>query len=104
MSKRIYEETAVIRQLNTRSDVFVIPATKTIELMVNHACGIKTWGKLDFLTRIKKYVIVKKAKLETTKKNIKIPKNLVEKRTNSKINLNSYVNVNMKKLKWLCLN
>ena len=59
MSKRIYEETAVIRQLNTRSDVFVIPATKTIELMVNHACGIKTWGKLDFLTRIKKYVIVK---------------------------------------------
>ena len=47
MSKRIYEETAVIRQLNTHSDVFVIPATKTIELMVNHACGIKTWGKLD---------------------------------------------------------
>ena len=101
MSKRIYEETAVIRQLNTRSDVFVIPAIKTIELMVNHACGIKTWGKLDFLTRIKKYVIVKKAELETTKKVIKIPKSVVEKRTNSnaKINLNSYVNANMKKLK-----
>ena len=101
MSKRIYEETAVIRQLNTRSDVFVIPATKTIELMVNHACGIKTWGKLDFLTRIKKYVIVKKAELETTKKAIRIPKSVVEKRTssNSKINLNSYVNSNMKRLK-----
>ena len=101
MSKRIYEETAVIRQLNTRSDVFVIPATKTIELMVNHACGIKTWGKLDFLTRIKKYVIVKKAELETTKKVIRIPKSVVEKRTNSntKINLNSYVNANMKRLK-----
>ena len=101
MSKRIYEETAVIRQLNTRSDVFVIPAIKTIELMVNHACGIKTWGKLDFLTRIKKYVIVKKAELETTKKVIKIPKSVVEKRTNSnaKINLNSYVNANMKRLK-----
>ena len=101
MSKRIYEETAVIRQLNTRSDVFVIPATKTIELTVNHACGIKTWGKLDFLTRIKKYVIVKKAELETTKKVIRIPKSVVEKRTNSnaKINLNSYVNANMKRLK-----
>ena len=101
MSKRIYEETAVIRQLNTRSDVFIIPATKTIELMVNHACGIKTWGKLDFLTRIKKYVIVKKAELETTKKVIRIPKSVVEKRTNSntKINLNSYVNANMKRLK-----
>ena len=101
MSKRIYEETAVIRQLNTRSDVFVIPATKTIELMVNHACGIKTWGKLDFLTRIKKYVIVKKAELETTKKAIRIPKSVVEKRTssNAKINLNSYVNANMKRLK-----
>ena len=101
MSKRIYEETAVIRQLNTRSDVFVIPAIKTIELMVNHACGIKTWGKLDFLTRIKKYVIVKKAELETTKKVIRIPKSVVEKRTNSnaKINLNSYVNANMKRLK-----
>ena len=101
MSKRIYEETAVIRQLSTRSDVFVIPATKTIELMVNHACGIKTWGKLDFLTRIKKYVIVKKAELETTKKAIRIPKSVVEKRTNSnaKINLNSYVNANMKRLK-----
>ena len=101
MSKRIYEETAVIRQLNTRSDVFVIPATKTIELMVNHACGIKTWGKLDFLTRIKKYVIVKKTELETTKKAIRIPKSVVEKRTNSnaKINLNSYVNANMKRLK-----
>ena len=101
MSKRIYEETAVIRQLNSRSDVFVIPATKTIELMVNHACGIKTWGKLDFLTRIKKYVIVKKAELETTKKVIRIPKSVVEKRTNSnsKINLNSYVNANMKRLK-----
>ena len=101
MSKRIYEETAVIRQLNTRSDVFVIPATKTIELMVNHACGIKTWGKLDFLTRIKKYVIVKKAESETTKKVIRIPKSVVEKRTNSnaKINLNSYVNANMKRLK-----
>ena len=101
MSKRIYEETAVIRQLNTRSDVFVIPAIKTIELMINHACGIKTWGKLDFLTRIKKYVIVKKAELETTKKVIKIPKSVVEKRTNSnaKINLNSYVNANMKRLK-----
>ena len=101
MSKRIYEETAVIRQLNTRSDVFVIPATKTIELMVNHACGIKTWGKLDFLTRNKKYVIVKKAELETTKKAIRIPKSVVEKRTNSnaKINLNSYVNANMKRLK-----
>lgn len=101
MSKRIYEETAVIRQLNTRSDVFVIPATKTIELMVNHVCGIKTWGKLDFLTRIKKYVIVKKAELETTKKVIRIPKSVVEKRTNSnaKINLNSYVNANMKRLK-----
>ena len=101
MSKRIYEETAVIRQLNTHSDVFVIPATKTIELMVNHACGIKTWGKLDFLTRIKKYVIVKKAELETTKKAIRIPKSVVEKRTNSnaKINLNSYVNANMKRLK-----
>ena len=101
MSKQIYEETAVIRQLNTRSDVFVIPATKTIELMVNHACGIKTWGKLDFLTRIKKYVIVKKAELETTKKAIRIPKSVVEKRTNSnaKINLNSYVNANMKRLK-----
>ena len=101
MSKRIYEETAVIRQLNTRSDVFIIPATKTIELMVNHACGIKTWGKLDFLTRIKKYVIVKKVELETTKKVIRIPKSVVEKRTNSnaKINLNSYVNANMKKLK-----
>ena len=101
MSKRIYEETAVIRQLNTRSDVFVIPVTKTIELMVNHACGIKTWGKLDFLTRIKKYVIVKKAELETTKKVIRIPKSVVEKRTNSntKINLNSYVNANMKRLK-----
>lgn len=101
MSKRIYEETAVIRQLNTRSDVFVIPTTKTIELMVNHACGIKTWGKLDFLTRIKKYVIVKKAELETTKKAIRIPKSVVEKRTNSnaKINLNSYVNANMKRLK-----
>ena len=101
MSKRIYEETAVIRQLNSRSDVFVIPATKTIELMVNHACGIKTWGKLDFLTLIKKYVIVKKAELETTKKVIRIPKSVVEKRTNSnaKINLNSYVNANMKRLK-----
>ena len=101
MSKRIYEETAVIRQLNTRSDVFVIPTIKTIELMVNHACGIKTWGKLDFLTRIKKYVIVKKAELETTKKVIRIPKSVVEKRTNSnaKINLNSYVNANMKRLK-----
>lgn len=101
MSKRIYEETAVIRQLNTRSDVFVIPATKTIELMLNHACGIKTWGKLDFLTQIKKYVIVKKAELETTKKVIRIPKSVVEKRTNSnaKINLNSYVNANMKRLK-----
>ena len=101
MSKRIYEETAVIRQLNTRSDVFVIPVTKTIELTVNHACGIKTWGKLDFLTRIKKYVIVKKAELETTKKVIRIPKSVVEKRTNSnaKINLNSYVNANMKRLK-----
>ena len=101
MSKRIYEETAVIRQLNSRSDVFVIPVTKTIELMVNHACGIKTWGKLDFLTRIKKYVIVKKAELETTKKVIRIPKSVVEKRTNSnaKINLNSYVNANMKRLK-----
>ena len=101
MSKRIYEETAVIRQLNTRSDVFVIPATKTIELMVNHACGIKTWGKLDFLTRIKKYVIVKKEELKTTKKVIRIPKSVVEKRTNSnaKINLNSYVNANMKRLK-----
>ena len=101
MSKRIYEETAVIRQLNTRSDVFVIPATKTIELMVNHACGIKTWGKLDFLTRIKKYVIVKKAELKTTKKVIRIPKSVVEKRTNSnaKINLNSYVNANIKRLK-----
>ena len=101
MSKRIYEETAVIRQLNTRSDVFVIPAIKTIELMVNHACGIKTWGKLDFLTRIKKYVIVKKAELETTKKVIRIPKSVVEKRTNSngRINLNSYVNANMKRLK-----
>ena len=101
MSKRIYEETAVIRQLNTRSDVFVIPTTKTIELMVNHTCGIKTWGKLDFLTRIKKYVIVKKAELETTKKVIRIPKSVVEKRTNSnaKINLNSYVNTNMKRLK-----
>ena len=101
MSKRIYEETAVIRQLNTRSDVFVIPATKIIELMVNHACGIKTWGKLDFLTRIKKYVIVKKAELETTKKAIRIPKSVVEKRTNSntKINLNSYVNANIKRLK-----
>ena len=101
MSKRIYEETAVIRQLNTRSDVFIIPATKTIELMVNHACGIKTWGKLDFLIRIKKYVIVKKAELETTKKAIRIPKSVVEKRTNSnaKINLNSYVNANMKRLK-----
>ena len=101
MSKRIYEETAVIRQLNTRSDVFIIPATKTIELMVNHACGIKTWGKLDFLTRIKKYVIVKKAELETTKKVIRIPKSVVEKRTssNAKINLNSYVNANMKRLK-----
>ena len=101
MSKRIYEETAVIRQLNTRSDVFVIPTTKTIELMVNHACGIKTWGKLDFLTRIKKYVIVKKAELETTKKAIRIPKSVVEKRTNSnaKINLNSYVNANIKRLK-----
>ena len=101
MSKRIYEETAVIRQLNTRSDVFVIPAIKTIELMVNHACGIKTWGKLDFLTRIKKYVIVKKAELETTKKVIRIPKSVVEKRTssNAKINLNSYVNANMKRLK-----
>ena len=101
MSKRIYEETAVIRQLNTRSDVFIIPATKTIELMVHHACGIKTWGKLDFLTRIKKYVIVKKAELETTKKVIRIPKSVVEKRTNSnaKINLNSYVNANMKRLK-----
>ena len=101
MSKRIYEETAVIRQLNTRSDVFVIPAIKTIELMVNHACGIKTWGKLDFLTRIKKYVIVKKAELETTKKAIRIPKSVVEKRTNSntKINLNSYVNANIKRLK-----
>ena len=101
MSKRIYEETAVIRQLNTRSDVFVIPAIKTIELTVNHACGIKTWGKLDFLTRIKKYVIVKKAELETTKKVIRIPKSVVEKRTNSntKINLNSYVNANMKRLK-----
>ena len=101
MSKRIYEETTVIRQLNTRSDVFVIPVTKTIELMVNHACGIKTWGKLDFLTRIKKYVIVKKTELETTKKVIRIPKSVVEKRTNSntKINLNSYVNANMKRLK-----
>ena len=101
MSKRIYEETAVIRQLNTRSDVFVIPAIKTIELMVKHACRIKTWGKLDFLTRIKKYVIVKKAELETTKKAIRIPKSVVEKRTNSnaKINLNSYVNANMKRLK-----
>lgn len=101
MSKRIYEETAVIRQLNTRSDVFIIPVTKTIELMVNHACGIKTWGKLDFLTRIKKYVIVKKAELETTKKAIRIPKSVVEKRTssNAKINLNSYVNANMKRLK-----
>ena len=101
MSKRIYEETAVIRQLNTRSDVFIIPATKTIELMVNHACSIKTWGKLDFLTRIKKYVIVKEAELETTKKVIRIPKSVVEKRTNSnaKINLNSYVNANMKRLK-----
>ena len=101
MSKRIYEETAVIRQLNTRSDVFVIPVTKTIELMVNHACGIKTWGKLDFLTRIKKYVIVKKAELETTKKAIRIPKSVVEKRTssNAKINLNSYVNANMKRVK-----
>ena len=101
MSKRIYEETAVIRQLNTRSDVFVIPATKTIELMVNHACGIKTWGKLDFLTRIKKYVIVQKSELETTKKIMRIPKSVVEKRTNSnaKINLNSYVNANMKRLK-----
>ena len=101
MSKRIYEETAVIRQLNTRSDVFIIPAIKTIELMVNHACGIKTWGKLDFLTRIKKYVIVKKAELETTKKVIRIPKSVVEKRTNSnaKINLNNYVNANMKRLK-----
>ena len=101
MSKRIYEETAVIRQLNTRSDVFIIPATKPIELTVNHACGIKTWGKLDFLTRIKKYVIVKKAELETTKKVIKIPKSVVEKRTNSnaKINLNNYVNANMKRLK-----
>ena len=101
MSKRIYEETAVIRQLNTRSDVFVIPAIKTIELMVNHACGIKTWGKLDFLTRIKKYVIVKKAELETTKKAIRIPKSVVEKRisSNAKINLNSYVNANMKRLK-----
>ena len=101
MSKRIYEEIAVIRQLNTRSDVFVIPATKTIELMVNHACGIKTWGKLDFLTRIKKYVIVKEAELETTKKVIRIPKSVVEKRTNSnaKINLNSYVNANMKRIK-----
>ena len=101
MSKRIYEETAVIRQLNTRSDVFIIPTIKTIELIVNHACGIKTWGKLDFLTRIKKYVIVKKAELETTKKAIRIPKSVVEKRTNSnaKINLNSYVNANMKRLK-----
>ena len=101
MSKRIYEETAVIRQLNTRSDVFIIPTIKTIELIVNHACGIKTWGKLDFLTRIKKYVIVKKAELETTKKVIRIPKSVVEKRTNSnaKINLNSYVNANMKRLK-----
>lgn len=102
MSKRIYEETAVIRQLNSRSDVFVIPATKTIELMVNHTCGLKTWGKLDFLTRIKKYVIVKKIEIKSTKKAIKIPNSVVEKRTrrnSNKINLNKYVNSNLKKIK-----
>ena len=102
MSKRIYEETDVVRQLNKLPDVFVIPASKTIELKVNHACGLKTWGKLDFLTRIKKYVIVKKIEIESTKKAIKIPNSVVEKRTrrnSNKINLNEYVNSNLKKIK-----
>ena len=35
MSKRIYEETDVVRQLNKLPDVFVTPASKTIELKVN---------------------------------------------------------------------
>lgn len=102
MSKRIYEETDVVRQLNKLPDVFVTPANKTIELKVNHACGLKTWGKLDFLTRIKKYVIVKKIEIESTKKAIKIPNSVVEKRTrrnSNKISLNEYVNSNLKKIK-----
>ncbi len=104
MAKRIYDEIAAIRAIGKRSDVYVDSAMKTINISIDNTCGIKTWGKIDYLVNHCKYAIIKVQSIskDLIKKHIdnysiKGVNNKTDKHTN-KLNIQKSVKNIMKKV------
>lgn len=58
MSKNKYTENSVVKSLSRKGSVSVNTVNKTIEIVRGTVdLGIKSWGKIDYLTNIHKYIM-----------------------------------------------
>lgn len=85
MKKRNYDEASVVRSLSKKNSIYVDTVNHVVEVMKDSTdVGNGSWGKIDYLCKIHKYIVCFTAKL-TKKQFIKKDFNDDEIKINSKV-------------------
>lgn len=102
-----YNEHNVIKALSNKAAINVNSVNKSIEVIKNSCdIGIKSWGKIDFLTNIHKYVICfvnninnKKVIKNYNSDNVDNDTNYKNIRNNKRINMVAMTKASMKNVR-----
>lgn len=64
MKKRNYDEASVVRSLSKKNSIYVDTVNHVVEVMKDSTdVGNGSWGKIDYLCKIHKYIVCFTAKL-----------------------------------------